>query len=105
MKLPSSLPKPKPPKPSLPFIVRRVSGNSMAPTLKDGKLVLIWQWSTKPTEGRIVVITHNGLEKIKRVQQVRSGQIFVVGDNQAHSTDSRQFGWLDQACITGRVLF
>ncbi|MDQ5972405.1 MAG: hypothetical protein QG553_564 [Patescibacteria group bacterium] len=105
MKSPLSLPKPKLPKPKLPFIIRRVSGRSMEPTFRPGKLVLIWQWSTKPTEGRIVVIKHNGLEKIKRVQQVRSGQIFVVGDNQDHSTDSRQFGWLDQACITGRVLF
>ncbi len=105
MKLPPSLPKPKLLKPRLPFIVRRVSGRSMEPTFRPGKLVLIWQWSTKPAVGRIIVIKHDGLEKIKRVQQVKPSQIFVVGDNQDHSTDSRQFGWLDQACITGRVLF
>jgi len=85
-------------------LVRRVAGDSMAPTLAAGQLVVAVGPAT-PCVGQVVILLHDGLEKIKRVQQVRPGQIFVVGDHAAHSTDSRTFGWVDIAQVRGRVIW
>lgn len=101
MKSPQSLPKPK--KPKLPFALRRVSGESMNPTLRSGQVVFIWHWGrVKP--GDIVVVEHNGLEKIKRIQDIQDRRVYVVGDNPSRSTDSRQFGWLPINHVQGRVV-
>jgi phage repressor protein C with HTH and peptisase S24 domain len=84
------------------FIIRRVHGDSMMPTLQPGKIVVALKWrSAQP--GDIVVIKHGGIEKIKRVTRVRSGEVFVQGDNLARSTDSRTFGWLPVQSIEGKV--
>jgi nickel-type superoxide dismutase maturation protease len=99
MTSPGSLPKPK--KPRL-FALRRIVGNSMLPTLPPGKIVVVMPPRTlKP--GDIVVITHNGLEKIKRIAALQHNQVFVRGDNAMASTDSRQFGWLDSSAIVAKV--
>jgi type IV secretory pathway protease TraF len=47
------------------------------------------------------MISHDGLEKVKRLTKVKDNQIFVVGDNPSASTDSRQFGWLPRAAVIG----
>ncbi|MEO5628012.1 MAG: S24/S26 family peptidase [Candidatus Saccharimonadales bacterium] len=101
MTSPQSLQKPK--KPKLPFAIRRVSGRSMEPTLLNGQLVVVWRWA-KPRPGSVVVVHHNGLEKIKRIQDVKDGQIYLLGDNPLKSTDSRQFGWLPVSHVQGRVV-
>src|SRR5690349_17467489 len=91
------------PKPRL-FLLRRVNGDSMAPTLVHGDLVVgVWPGRVKP--GHMVVVRHDNLEKIKRVQAVRADGVFLVGDNAAHSTDSRDFGWLPLGAVTARVVW
>jgi len=101
MKLQRSFGKPK--KPKL-VSIRRIMGESMMPTLRPGTMVIALRPHTlRP--GDIVIITHNGLEKIKRIKQIENAQVFVVGDNPAHSTDSRMFGWLNRATVTGRVIW
>jgi phage repressor protein C with HTH and peptisase S24 domain len=101
MKSPKSFGKPK--KPKL-LTVRRVVGESMMPTLRPGALVIaIPAHRLRPKD--IVIVTHNGLEKIKRIERIENAQVFVVGDNPAHSTDSRMFGWLDQVAVTARVIW
>jgi type IV secretory pathway protease TraF len=55
--------------------------------------------------GDIVVLSHGGLEKIKRIRDIRDGHIFVVGDNQEQSTDSRSFGWLHMTAVDGKVVW
>ena len=37
--------------------------------------------------------------------QIPPGQVFVMGDNRNHSTDSRVIGTIDERLILGRVLF
>lgn len=102
MTSPKSLPKPK--KPKLPLLLRRVSGDSMLPGLPNGKVVLIYTWRRNYRIGNVVMVSHNGMEKIKRIQNIKDGKVFVVGDNPNSSTDSRQFGWLPLSHVQGRVV-
>ena len=97
------------------FVLRRrwrvrVTGNSMLPLLKQGDEVLVNKRvlrQRRPTVDEIVVCQHPvtpGLKIIKRVQSVaENGSCFVVGDNLAESSDSRQFGLLSAENILGIV--
>lgn len=78
-------------KPSL--LVRRIVGDSMLPNLHSGQLVLLLS-GRRPRVGGIVMLRHDGLEKIKRIARMEAGRVYVLGDNPAASTDSRQFGWV-----------
>ena len=101
MTSPRSLPKPK--KPKL-LLVRRVAGDSMLPTLRAGQLVI----AVRPYRlraGMIVIVYHQGLEKIKRITHIDSGKLFVEGDNAGSSTDSRSFGWLSVDVVIGKVIW
>lgn len=80
----------------------------MFPTLKPGHEVLVFNWAylfSQPKVGDIVVIRHNGREMIKRIQKYHDRDIFVYGDNEDGSTDSRDFGPIPQARIAGKVVF
>ncbi len=102
MRLPKSLPKPK--KPKL-LIARRVVGASMQPRLAADHIVWASGLFKRVRAGDVVVLEHNGLEKIKRVEAVQDGQLFVLGDNALASTDSRSFGWLDISAVIGKVIW
>ena len=77
----------------------------MLPALRPGGIVLASGWHTPFKAGDIVVAWHNGLEKIKRIEATRNAQVYLVGDNPAHSTDSRAFGWLDKTYLVGKVVW
>ncbi len=101
MTLPGSSPKPR--RPRL-FLLRRVMGDSMLPTLRPGMVVV----GVRPREvqaGDIVIFRHNKLDKIKRVKDIRPNEIFLTGDNYLHSTDSRSFGWLDLSLVIAKVVW
>lgn len=55
--------------------------------------------------GDVVILEHNGLEKIKRVEAVQDGELFVLGDNPGASTDSRSFGWLPLETVKAKVIW
>lgn len=96
------LKKPKQPrKPKRPISLRRVAGASMQPSLKHGQIVVFRHWRMSPRSGDVIMIKHDGLDKIKRLHAIKEGHIYVVGDNPAQSTDSRQFGWLPSKVIIG----
>ena len=87
------------------LLVRRVVGKSMLPQLREGQLVVGWRVFTSITPGNLVIFRHNGLEKIKRVAKLHNKQVFVVGDNQADSTDSRSFGPVPYDAIVAKVIW
>jgi phage repressor protein C with HTH and peptisase S24 domain len=71
----------------------------MLPTLRAGQLVL---FMARPAAvGDIVMVRHDGLEKIKRIARLEHGRIYLLGDNPEVSTDSRNFGWIGQENIRG----
>ena len=76
----------------------------MEPTLREGQLVLFSQ-SRNFTKGDVVMAFQNGREVVKRVEEYRDGQVFLVGDNSEHSTDSRTHGWLVDRHVHAKLIW
>lgn len=79
----------------------------MAPWLRPGDVVVVWQPARpRPAEGTVVVVALPGRPSaVKRlVLRAPDGTVWVEGDNRAASTDSRSLGWLPPAAVRGRVL-
>lgn len=87
------------------IVVRRIVGESMSPNLPPGKLVIGLRWPRRIRQGDVVIVSHNGLEKIKRLAQIHDDEIFVLGDNLLASKDSRHFGWLKRGDIAAKVIW
>ena len=78
----------------------------MAPTFREGDNVLVSSipyFFSNPKVGDIVILKR---EKyiIKRITKMRNGKFFLVGDNKKESTDSRNFGWVSEKEILGKVI-
>ena len=86
------------------FIIRQVQGDSMMPTLGAGQLV-VGRQTRELKPGDVVIVSHNGLEKIKRIERQQGDLIYLLGDNAAASTDSRQFGWVQASSIVAKVVW
>ena len=92
-------------KPKRPRVyLRRIVGDSMLPTLRHGQLVLFATW-LKPKAGDIVMVRHGGREKIKRIADMDDSSVYLLGDNPAASTDSRQFGRLPLEQVVAKLLW
>jgi len=76
----------------------------MAPTLAAGQLVL-GRVTRELKAGDVVIVSHNGLEKIKRIEKHQGDLIYLLGDNTGSSTDSRDFGWLPAKVILAKVVW
>jgi signal peptidase I len=98
----------------------KVAGASMAPTYKDGAWLFV-RWFTNSPEknfnkgriGTIYVIEKRErpgiflikrLKDIKRQDGVEAKAYWVEGDNEK-STDSRQWGWINEDELVGQVIF
>ena len=80
----------------------------MYPTLHPGQDVLSFNWAylgKKPKVGDIVVVRMNGKDMVKRVDKVYDRTVYLTGDNQSGSTDSRDFGPVDKDQIIGKVIY
>jgi len=82
----------------------------MLPVLKEGDVVLYdpkAYTQKQPQIGDVVIAIHparSDLRIVKRVQGVtRDGRIFLLGDNVAETTDSRDFGHVPIDEILGRI--
>ena len=87
------------------MFLRRVSGESMLPAYRENQILLLVRRTHPPQTGDVVMVLHEGLEKLKRIERAENGYIFVVGDNKRRSNDSRHFGWLDASQIIGTVIW
>jgi phage repressor protein C with HTH and peptisase S24 domain len=76
----------------------------MQPTLRPGSYVL-FRRARSYGLGEIVLISHNNLDKVKRITRINNNKYFVVGDNFRGSTDSRSFGEIDKSNIRGKILW
>jgi nickel-type superoxide dismutase maturation protease len=87
------------------FLLRRVEGGSMLPLLREGTIVIAWRPKKPLRSGDVVVVKHNGLEKIKRIADINVDKIYILGDNMPQSTDSRHFGWISAEAVQGKVIW
>jgi phage repressor protein C with HTH and peptisase S24 domain len=73
--------------------IRRVTvrGPSMAPTLKDGDVVLVRR-SSQARVGDVVLVRWPGRPGQLSIKRVARPGYFVVGDNPFASTDSKELG-------------
>lgn len=88
----------------LPFVILRVSGHSMTPTLRDGQIILVSGWFyllVNPKKGDIVVFIYRNKYLVKRVKARHRENFLLEGDNRQ---DSLQVGWVNRRLIWGKVL-
>ena len=90
-------------------LLLRIEGRSMQPTLEPGDRVLIRRLRGKPTPimGSVIVTWHPQRKKlrlIKRLSRLDSEGLWLLGDNPAESTDSRQLGPVPTNLLIGEVV-
>ncbi|MEK7571184.1 MAG: nickel-type superoxide dismutase maturation protease [Patescibacteria group bacterium] len=94
----------------LPIIHYKIFGQSMSITLQNGQHILVNRCAfffKQPQVGDIVAAKdpRDGKILIKRIAKKEKQKYFLMGDNPAHSTDSRTFGMIDRKNILGKVIF
>lgn len=98
-----------------PLGLAQVSGESMAPYLRDGSLILLYWFDARRTDlrlGTVVLIEREvmpGVIFVKRIQKSHGGAYWVEGDNrdplvEERMNDSRTWGYIRADEIRGRVL-
>ena len=81
-----------------------VRGFSMVPALGDRDKVLIRPGASYKV-GDVIVFRHQDRFDIKRVQSISDEGVFVVGDNEVASLDSRKFGHINPTDVVGKAVF
>ena len=77
----------------------------MWPTFKQGEVVVASTNTDDVRVGDVVMVEHEGLEKLKRIAKMRPGEIYVLGDNPSASSDSRNFGWLSDRSVKAKIVW
>ncbi len=82
----------------------------MEPALHSGDYVVVNRWAYRhrePEAGDIIVLRNPEAPTQYLVKRVMSADpmtgVFVLGDNAAHSRDSRQFGMVPMHLVVGKV--
>jgi phage repressor protein C with HTH and peptisase S24 domain len=81
-----------------------VSGLSMVPTLAPNERLLV-RYDGPVVLGDLVVFQRVSRIDIKRVSRIEVDGIFVVGDNDLVSTDSRTYGLVPHEDVMGTVTY
>ena len=90
----------------IPFSRYKIVGHSMEPTVKDGQVVWVNRWAyllSQPQVKDIVLFKLGDKFFVKRIIQVKKAEYLLSGDNRQDSLDSRQFGFVQQKDIVGKV--
>ncbi len=84
---------------------RRVVGNSMHPTLREGQIVAAHMMRNFKV-GQVVIAFIDTREVVKRIAKIENnGRIYLQGDNESESTDSREYGYISDSKIEGVVFW
>lgn len=89
----------------------RVHGQSMGPEFKEGSIFFASKWLAKKHSFGVgdVVVVRDPRESnrllLKRIAKIEEGSLWLLGDNQSASTDSRVFGSVEGEKILAKVMF
>lgn len=83
---------------------RRVSGDSMTPTLENGQIVLCHQIRGYK-KGQVVVAFVKNKEVIKRILKVDKDKIYLGVDDQKHAHNGKYYAILPDTKIEGIVFW
>ena len=86
-------------------MIRRINGHSMVPTLPPGTLVYGWRWFSRLKPEKVVIFLRQNREIIKRIDQVQTDGLYVLGDHPETSTDSRHYGAVSWDCVKAVVVW
>ena len=73
----------------------------MLPKYKPGISVVTFNWFYNPQIGDVIVVKTLDKLIIKRIQKIEGNKYLLKGDN---ITDSKDFGWVLQSQIIGKVI-
>ena len=84
-----------------------VSGLSMAPELQPGDRLVIWKTTAVRTGDVVAAPDPRDPERtvLKRAAVVGPDGVLLLGDNPSQSTDSRHFGRIPVASVTGKAVY
>jgi phage repressor protein C with HTH and peptisase S24 domain len=75
----------------------------MVPTLVPDDRVLV-RYGMRFSVGDLIVFTRDDHTEIKRVERIEDDGLFVVGDNDLMSLDSRTYGLISRDSVIGRAV-
>jgi phage repressor protein C with HTH and peptisase S24 domain len=80
-----------------------VAGLSMVPTLAPGERLLV-RYDGPIVLGDLVVFKYAGQIDVKRIERIETSGLFVLGDNDLVSTDSRNYGLIAHEDVLGTIV-
>jgi phage repressor protein C with HTH and peptisase S24 domain len=86
----------------LNLILLEVNGDSMAPTLRDGDLILVDLGEPRFKQDGLYVLRHDGELIVKRVQRGARGELIIRSDNPAYPPTAVSRGRIG---VIGRVIW
>lgn len=81
-----------------------IRGNSMIPTYAPGEVVLV-HYGHEVSQNDVVLVDFHKRTDIKRIKTIKENMVFVMGDNDAVSIDSRHYGSVPMERILGKVIY
>ena len=75
----------------------------MVPTLVPNDRVIV-RYGNIFSVGDVIVFTRNDHMEIKRVERIEEEGLFLVGDNDLMSLDSRTYGLISPTAVIGRAI-
>ena len=88
----------------MPLGIAIIEGLSMVPTYAPGERVVV-KYGAEFREGDVVLVDFKERIDVKRISKMESGRITVIGDNEAVSIDSRNYGPVKQHQVIAKVIF
>lgn len=80
----------------------------MAPYLHHRESVIVLKYIfSKPKVGDVIIFKHPTPPHIycKRISHIKEKKLYVLGDNSHQSVDSRNFGYISDKDVIGKVVF
>jgi type IV secretory pathway protease TraF len=76
----------------------------MLPTFKPDQIIIGLHWYMNLKINDVIIAKIEKREIIKRIIKIENQKVWLEGDNEKESTDSRTFGWISKEAIVAKVI-